>query len=260
MDRLLGKITVVTGGGRGLGAGIVHRFAREGAFVYILEKNETTGRSVEKATQDEGLSGQFLHCDVGDECFVQSVFQHIEKVHGTLHVLINNAGIGLIRKVEEIPTAEWDNLMHVNLRGTFQCIRHALPLLRKSEGGSIVNVGSVHGTRSATHYACYAASKGGIAAMTRALASELGPDNIRVNTVQPGVIVTPLTREVRKKMPDGERQGALYEKNQAIPLKGSPEDVASLCLFLASDESRFITGQSISLDGGLLTGLPKLME
>lgn len=250
----------VTGGGRGIGEGIVHRFAQEGAFVYILEIDRQTGQAVEQEVRKKGYTGKFLQCDVGDEMSVQSAFQHIQKEHSALHVLINNAGTGLIRKVEEITVHEWDHLMHVNLRGMFLCVREGLPLMRKTSASSIVNIGSVHGDRSISYNVCYAASKGGVAAMTRAMASELGQEGIRVNAVQPGVIVTLAAQEMRKKMPVLERRGRVYEQNQAVAHKGTPEDIASICLFLVSEEARFITGQVITSDGGLTIGLPKTPE
>lgn len=225
--RFRDKVVVVTGAGRGIGRAVVRAFAAEGARVIGAEIDPP-------AQPDPGV--EYLPCDVADEAAVARLMAHAGPV---LHVLVNNAGISGRHPLESSPVAAFDRVLAVNLRGPFLCSRAAVPALRASGGGVIINIASTRAIMSEPDSEAYAASKGGLVALTHALALTLGPA-VRVNSISPGWIDThggPLSQADHSQHPVGR--------------VGRPEDIAAACLFLAAPDSGFITGQNLIIDGGM---------
>jgi len=242
---LTNKIVLVTGGSRGIGRAIVTRFAEEGAQVI------TTYRDGAAAAEDlcgglksRSLSARAVKCDARDVQSVTALIDMIGAEHGGLDVLVNNAGIirdGLTMTMED---ADWDAVIGTNLTGIFNAIRPASRLMMRARKGSIVNLSSIAASRPGKGHANYAAAKGGVEAMTRALAQELASRKVRVNAVAPGMIETDMSQEVR------DRGSDLLLDRIALKRFGQPGDIADAVLFLASERSSYITGQILSVDGG----------
>jgi 3-oxoacyl-[acyl-carrier protein] reductase len=246
MNRLKDKIAVITGSARGIGFIIAKTFAEEGAKVIILDINqELVNNAVEeiaKITQD--VIG--FVTDVTNQEMVANTIKEIIKSYKKIDILVNNAGItkdGLLMKMKE---SDWDAVINVNLKGTFLCTQKVIRHMLKQRSGSIINISSVIGIMGNAGQANYAASKGGIISLTKSSAKEFASRNIRVNAVAPGFIETEMTAKLSEEV--------IKEYAKSIPLNrmGKPEDVAKLCLFLASDDSSYITGQVIKVDGGLV--------
>ncbi len=249
MGRLQGKIAVVTGAGSGIGQEAARAFAREGATVGILDRNAP---AVEATVAEIGEAVFPLVADVSDEASVAAAFDEVRRRHGRLDVLYTCAAVQLIGEdapVHELDIDVWDRTHDVNLRGVFLCLRAALRrLLAQGDGGSIVTIGSVTGlVGAAPDYAAYTASKGGVIAITRGLAVQYGADGIRLNTICPGPIETPL---IRSMLEDEATRRWLVNK---VPLGrlGRPEEIAAMAVWLLSDEASFATGGIFVVDGGL---------
>jgi len=246
MGLLDGKVALVTGGSRGLGESIVHTFAREGAkvmFSYISsrEKAETQ----EASMKAEGFDVTAIMSDASSFVQAESLVQSTLDVYGRIDVLVNNAGITRDNLILRLTEGDWDQVMEVNLKSVFNMSKHVLKTMLRQRSGSIINMSSVVGVFGNAGQTNYAASKAGIIGFTKSLAKELGSRNIRCNAVAPGYIETDMTQV----LPEQTREAFLA----GIPLKrmGSPEDVANTCVFLGSDMSVYITGQVISVCGGL---------
>ncbi len=238
---LKGKVALVTGGSRGIGKAIVEVFSKEGAkvaFFYTKESEEI--KKLEK-------KGEIfpINCDVRDFEAVKLAFENISKRFGPLSILVNNAGITRDALFVRMSEKDWDEVLEVNLKGTFNCTRVAIRQMMKKREGSIINISSVAGQMGNPGQANYSASKAGIVGFTKSLAREYGRYGIRVNAISPGFIETSMT----EKIPEDKRK----EVKSQIPLGrfGSPYEVANLALFLASDYSSYITGQVIGVNGGL---------
>jgi NAD(P)-dependent dehydrogenase (short-subunit alcohol dehydrogenase family) len=250
VTRLAGKVALITGGGTGIGRSIALACAREGAKVAVvgrrLEKLQDAVAEI-KAAGGEAVA---IACDVSRAADAQNAIRKTADAFGKLNVLINNAGVLSVSTIEEIDEDEWDNLMAANLKGPFLMCRAALPEFRKAGGGAIVNVGSVLGLVAMKKRAAYCASKGGVTLLTKAIAVDHGHENIRANCICPSIVETDLVSELFK-TPDGER--AKRDRLATIPLGrfGKPHDIAGLAVFLASDESAWLTGAAIPVDGGL---------
>ena len=247
MGRLEGRIAVVTGGARGVGAGVARRFVAEGARVALLDVLDDAGAAL---AAELGAAAHYQHCDLADEAQVREAIDAAARHFGGLDVLYNNAAvIGYGRRIADLPTAEWDRTMAVNLRGPFLCCKYALPHLIARGGGAIINVSS-HGAfqASPTGVADYAVAKGGLVTLTYYLASEYGHDQVRANCIAPGPVPTDLNAPFLG-TEEGRAQTAMW-----IPLGrvGAIDDVASAAVFLASDEARWITGAVLRVDGGMV--------
>jgi len=267
--RLRDKIAIVTGGGQGIGRGIALMFAREGARLTIAQRTE---EKLEQTTKEiEAMGGEVLAIptDVGREEEVKRMIDATQERFGGLDVLVNNAGVGLRARVEEVEMSDYDRLMDTNLKGMYLGCHFGVPLMKARGKGSIINISSVHGVDGAPRNTVYAATKGGIIGCTRALAAELAPFFIRVNTISPGAIQVGDPGERMKRMLSrikeefheefrrlfGDRMGRGSRYFQPLEIVGMPEDIAYCAVYLASDESRFVTGQNIVVDGGLTTYL-----
>jgi len=252
---LEGKTALITGGRGGIGRAICERFAREGASVYAADLSE--GGSVGEAAG----AAQFLHLDVTEEGSVRAAMQTVDKAHGRLDILVNAAGIEIEKTIEETSLDEWNRSFAVNVTGTFLTSKHALPLLRQAAtrgaGASVVNFGSYDGFIADPGLAAYCATKGAVHALTRAMACDHGPEGIRVNAVCPGYIDTPMLQSFFTGQGSGAGGQTIGDLQQAVrdvhPLRtyGTPEDIANLVNWLASDEARYASGQLWVLDGGL---------
>ena len=253
MTEFAGKRVVVTGGAKGIGRGIGEAFAARGAAVLCLDIDERAGEDL--ARSFEGIS--FFRADVSRSAECEAAMHEAVSALGGIDVLCNNAGIQPPESyvpAHEVPEALWDRIIAVNLKSCFLMTKHCVPELRRRGGGVIVNIASVQGRQSMKGVAAYAASKGGILALTRQLALEYAQDNIRVLAVNPGAIDTPMTRgELARMTPEqAERAWEAMARTHPIGRVGRPADIASLVLFLTSDRASFMTGAGIDCDGGLM--------
>ena len=248
--RLVGKVAIVTGAAKGQGEGVARRFAAEGARVALLDVLDEVGKRTAEAIERAGGEAIFLHCDVSRQGDVAAAVEESVERFGGLDILYNNAAIVTYgRKVADLSVEDWDRTIGVNLRGPFLCAKYALPHLISRGGGSIINVSS-HGAfqASPTGIADYGASKGGVVVLTYYLASEYGPQNVRANCIAPGPVPTDLNAPFLGNEAGRRATAAM------IPMKrvGAIEDIASAAVFLASDESKWITGAVLRVDGGIV--------
>ncbi len=244
---LKGKISLITGGARGIGFAIAQKLANEGSDIAICDVNE---ESLKEASQKLSNSGREILTGMVDVTNFDNVRTFIQKVldkFGRIDILINNAGITRDALLVRMGESDWDSVLDVNLKGTFNCTKAVAKPMMKQRGGRIVNIASIIGITGNAGQANYAASKGGIIAFTKSIAKELAPRNINVNAIAPGFIQTHMTLKLSEEL----KQGML----KLIPLGrfGKPEDVADLALFLVNDDSAYITGQVIQVDGGMVT-------
>jgi NAD(P)-dependent dehydrogenase (short-subunit alcohol dehydrogenase family) len=247
--RLNGKTAVVTGGAQGLGLAISKRLAGEGARVFICDINETEGARIQRSITDTlHKEVTFIKLDVKSEEDWKNVYSEVLKRADGLDILVNNAGINIRKTIEEMETAELDEMLAVNVRGPFIGIKHAIPLMRRRGGGCIVNISSVCGLvgHKYTNEA-YTTTKGALTLLTKSVAVRYAKDNIRCNSVHPSTVETPLVQSLFK---DPERK---KERLDEVPLGrlASAEDVAEAVVFLVSPESAFINGAALPVDGGL---------
>ncbi len=251
MTRLSGKVALITGGGTGIGRAIALAFAREGASVAVAGRRLEKLREVISEIQKQGGAGLAMECDVTRAREVERAVKGTVERFGRLNVLVNNAGAVHVSTVEGISEEDWDRLMTVNVKGPFLMSRAVLPEFRKCSGGAIVNIGSVLGLFAVKDRAAYCASKGGVTMLTKAMALDHAHENVRVNCICPSIVETELVRGV---FDESERGQALRKARIAtIPLGriGQPADVAEMAVFLASEESSWLTGAAIPLDGGI---------
>jgi NAD(P)-dependent dehydrogenase (short-subunit alcohol dehydrogenase family) len=245
--RLEGKIALISGGARGMGAIEAQLFAKEGAKVIIGDVLEDEGRKLAAEITATGGEALFVRLDVTREADWQKAVEAIVQRFGKLEVLVNNAGISGRGRVEDTAVEEWDRVMEVNAKGVFLGTKSAIPAMRRAGGGSIINISSQLGLVGTDHSSPqYQASKGAVRLLTKATAMQYAREGIRANSVHPGPIVTPMTEAARA---DPERYQLMLSR---IPLGcyGQPEDVAYGVLYLASDESRWVTGSELVIDGG----------
>jgi len=246
MAQFEGKVAVVTGGSRGIGRAIALALGQAGARVVVTcTRHREAAEEVVAALQQMGRAGYVCQFDVADYAATTAAFDEIVKLWGRVDILVSNAGVRSDQLLVRMKPEDWDLVIHTNLSGTFHCARAAVRTMLRQRWGRIIAITSVVGLMGNVGQTNYAASKAGIIGFTKALAKELAPRGITVNAVAPGFIETDMTRE----LPDTQRQALL----QHIPLGslGTPEDVAACVLFLASDEARYITGEVVSVSGGL---------
>jgi NAD(P)-dependent dehydrogenase (short-subunit alcohol dehydrogenase family) len=249
--RLQGKTAIVTGAGSGIGRAIALRFAREGANVVAVDWNAQSLAACAAAIGEEGGRAAAVHADVSKSGEVQAAVRAAEENYGRLDILVNNAAIQILGRLEETSEEDWDRLQAVNLKGVFLCTKYAIPVLRRSGGGAIVNIASILGLVGDPDLAAYCAMKGGVLALTRAAALSYGPEGIRVNAICPGDVDTPMVREYFAAAPDPAALRAEVASKYALRRISTPEEIASAALFLASEESSFMTASTVVIDGGL---------
>ena len=249
--RLVGKIAVVTGAGAGIGEAIATVFATEGAHVYVTDVDGAAADLVAGALTSQGLKAEAATVDVTRGQDVTQLMRAISSGHGRVDVLVNNAGLNILADFRNMADADWVRLREVNLDGVIRLARDGFELLRASGRGSLINVSSVMGQRGLRPLAAYSATKGAVSALTRGLAVEYAPFNIRVNTLAPGYVETGLTKRALK-MPQFRQ--ALIDKT---PMRrfGLPDEMARAALFLASDDASYVTGAELAVDGGMSAAL-----
>lgn len=249
-DRLKGRVAIITGGGAGIGEACCTLFAAEGAHVVVAEVNDESGQAVAAAIKKDGGSAHFVHCDVAVEEDVVALVQETLRVFQTIDILVNNAGIVMLKNALDTSLDEWSHIININMRGVWLCSRYALPTMLAKGKGSIVNIASVHGIQTLKDMTAYASSKGGVLAMTRAMALDHAP-KVRVNSILPGFIATNMWEKVLETTDDPEQLTRETIALQPMGRLGTPLDVAQGALFFASDESQWITGTSLTIDGGI---------
>lgn len=250
--KLEDRVAIVTGSGMGIGKGIAQVFAAEGAKVVLAEINPEAGVATEEEIRRGGGEATFISCDVANEDQVVAMIEACVQKYGRLDILVNNAGIGVYKPVTEASSEDWDRCLGVNLKGVFLCSKSAIPHMRRAGGGSIINIASVHAFATVAGTGPYAASKGGVMALTRNMAIDYAKDNIRVNAICPGWVYTPLIQSIFAQAPDPEAKRQEITDRQLLGRLGTPEDIGKAALYLASEDSSFVTGSPLIVDGGLL--------
>jgi len=261
--RLENKVAIITGGGRGIGRGIARLFAKEGAKVVVAARTEEQLNRVVREIETDGGIAAAIVTDVSVTQDVERMIQFAIEKYGQLNILVNNAGFGFGYSIgDERMEKAYDNLMATNLRSIWMAVHYAVPEMGKVGGGSIINIASVHAQNTQARNSAYAASKGGIVAGTRGLAIELAPYMIRINAISPGAIYVGEVKEMIAEKHGEERRKEFIERfgdifharrrlYQPLPVAGLPADIAYCAVYLASDESRFVTGTNITVDGGM---------
>ena len=257
--RVDGKVALVTGGASGIGRGCCEKLAAEGAFVVCSDIQDDLGAEVVAGIRKAGGRAEYVRHDVTSEDAWVEVVAGVRARHGRLDILVNNAGIGIGGPILEMKLSDWQRQTAVNLDGVFLGVKHAIPLMRQSgDGGSIVNISSVAGLKGSPALAGYCATKGGVRLFTKAIALECAnaKDGIRVNSIHPGLIETPIWLTVGEAFTPGANAPPDLDAMSAltVPLgvKGLPADIANGVLWLSSDEARYVTGLELVIDGGLM--------
>lgn len=257
MNRLQDKVAIVTGSTSGIGLGIAKTFASEGAHVVVCGRRKERGEAIVAEITEQGGSASYHFLDLTDLATTEALINDTVATYGKLDILVNNAAnVGLPDgTVEELTLEMWDNIFTSDLRGCFYMIKCALPHLKDSKAGSIVNIGSMAscgGDLGATAYAC---AKAGVDMLTSSVALQYGKDDVRCNCVRPGLIVTP---QNEANVPQMLRD--IFLSNIEVNRYGCPEDIANACVYFASDESSYVTGQIINVDGGLNSHVPTVAQ
>jgi NAD(P)-dependent dehydrogenase (short-subunit alcohol dehydrogenase family) len=252
MNRLAGKTVIVTGGAVGIGRACVIRMAEEGAKVAIFDVLEVEGRALADQILAKEGEAVFWAVDVTDEAAMKAAIDAAAARFGGLHVMVNNAGIsGSPKPTDQVTEAEWDRVQAVNVKGVFFGTKHAIPHLRKAGGGSVINLSSIAGLIGVGGIAPYHASKGAVRLMSKNDAITYAPERIRVNSIHPAYIWTPMVENhLRATSPDLEAAKAATDAAHPIGKMGEPDDIAWAVVWLASDEAKFVTGAEIVIDGG----------
>ena len=256
--RLSEKVAIVTGGGSGIGEAICLRFGQEGARVAVLDLNHDAATSVAERITSAGGQAQPFTCDVADQTSVKDAFANATEAFGDLSVLVNNAGIAHIGNVENTTAEDLDKVYNVNVKGVYHCLEAGVAAMKKGQGGSIVNMASIASTIGIPDRFAYSMSKGAVLMMTRSVACDYLKESIRCNCISPARVHTPFVdRFLENNYPGREAEMmANLSATQPIGRMGQPDEIASLALYLASDESSFVTGSDYEIDGGFLNLKP----
>lgn len=251
MNRVKDKVVVVTGGAAGIGKATCMLLAKEGAKVAITDINNDEGQAIAQSIKNSGGEAEYWHLDVSKESEVEHVFTEVCQQWKKIDVLVNNAGIsGVNKPTHEITEVEWNTLMAINVNGVFFCTKHAIPAMIAAGGGSIINLSSIYGLVGAPDSPPYHASKGAVRLMSKTDAMLYAKHKIRVNSVHPGFIWTPMVENHLKQQGDVEALRQELDRLNPIGHIGEPDDIAYGILYLASDESKFVTGSELVIDGG----------
>lgn len=253
--KLRGKVAAVTGAGSGIGRATAILFATEGAKVAVIDCVREGGERVVRQINELGGDAIFVLADVSRVADTQRMIQEAVNEFGKLNILVNNAGIELVRRTLETTEEEWDRVNAVNLKGVFFSSKAAIPEIAKSGGGSIINISSVNAVNGLPDLVAYSATKGGVLAMTIAMAKDVAPMNIRVNAILPAAVDTPMLRTYLNSQPDPEKALAEMINRHLLKRIGSPDDIAKAALYLASDDAQWVTGIALVVDGGYLLSI-----
>jgi len=252
--KLKGRVAIVTGGNSGIGAASSKLFAREGAAVVIAARDAGKGRRVvDEITREKGIAS-FVRTDVSKSADVKRLVRRSASLYGRIDILFNNAAISPVGSVTSTSEEEWRAVLDVNLTGTFLCTKYVVPHMQEQGRGVIINTGSINSFMAMKDEAAYDASKGGVLMLTRATALDFAKDGIRANCICPGAIETPMLRDLLRGALDPRAAEMELVRKHPLGRIGSPDEVAKLALFLASDDSSFITGTAVAVDGGILGG------
>ena len=259
MGQVSGKAAIVTGGASGIGEACSETLAREGASVLVTDVDDALGKAVVERITKAGGKARYLHHDVRDEAAWPGVIAEAEKNFGRLDIMVANAGIGVAAPIETMALADWQRQQAINLDGVFLSIKHAIPALRRAGGGSIVLMSSIAGLRGAPGLAAYSATKGGVRLLAKSVALEHAADNIRCNSVHPGIIATPIWGKIPTGAMGNMRNAPIdpVERSAAMtPLVrvGEAQDIANGVLFLCTEAANYMTGQELVIDGGITAG------
>ncbi len=252
MQRVKGKVAVVTGGALGIGRAACLLLAREGAKVAVTDIADEEGEEVTGDIKEAGGTARYWHVDTSNEEEVNGAFSDIASEFGSIDILVNNAGIaGVNKPTHEISEEEWGKVIAVNVKGVFLCTKHCIPYLKESGGGSIINMSSIYGLVGAADLPPYHATKGAVRLMSKNDALLYAKENIRVNSIHPGFIWTPLVEKLAKDSSEGvEAFREQLDSRHPLGHVGEPDDIAYGVLYLASDEAKFVTGSELVIDGG----------
>jgi NAD(P)-dependent dehydrogenase (short-subunit alcohol dehydrogenase family) len=248
--RLAGKICVITGAARGIGATTARLFAQEGASLVIGDLRDELGEKVAEGIRKEGGKARYVHCDVTSAKDAENLAKTAVREFGKIHVLFNNAGNAWSGKVDVLSEEDWDKNFDVNVKSIFLCSKYVIPIMRAQGGGTIVNMSSESGLIGFPMHPAYCSSKAAVINLTRSMATGHAAEGIRVNCICPGTIPTPLYQEFVSKLPDKAEVEEMLKKTHPLGL-GTEQDIAYAALYLASDESRYMTGAPLIIDGGL---------
>jgi len=256
---LAGKGAIVTGGASGIGEACSETLAREGASVLVTDVDDLRGKEVVARITKAGAKAHYLRHDVRDEAAWPGVIAEAEQRFGRLDIMVANAGIGIMAPIAEMTLADWQKQQAINLDGVFLSIKHAIPALKKQGGGSIVLMSSIAGLRGAPGLAAYSATKGGVRLLAKSVALEHAADNIRCNSVHPGIIATPIWEKIPTGAAGNRSNAPIDPRERAagvVPLTrvGEAQDIANGVLFLCTDAANYMTGQELVIDGGMTAG------
>jgi NAD(P)-dependent dehydrogenase (short-subunit alcohol dehydrogenase family) len=248
MGALDGKIAIITGAAQGIGQATAERFAREGALVSLSDLKDDAGQAVTNRITASGGKALYTHCDVSSEADVDAMIQQTVEHFGTVDILVNNAAFAIYKLLHEYEQSEWDRVVAVNLRSLYLTSRRCIPIMAERKSGRIIHIASAHARITAPGNAPYVATKGAVVSLTRAMALECAPHGIRVNCILPGAIATPMLMENW-----GDVSPERHPLVPRIPLGrvGQPDEIARVVQFLASDESSYMTGSDVLVDGGI---------
>jgi NAD(P)-dependent dehydrogenase (short-subunit alcohol dehydrogenase family) len=252
--RLKGRSAIVTGAAAGIGRATALLVAREGAGVLLVDVNEDAGEVSAELIRSAGGRAVFCKADVSEESEARAAVCQAAEAFGAVQILVNNAGMNLVKFLEDTSAEEWDRVMAVNVKSMFFFIKHTVPYMRRAGGGSIVNLGSIGSFTGQYKTPAYIASKGAVMLLTKSLALDYGRDNIRVNCVCPGITDTPMLRRHFDTLPNAPE--VIRQRIDRVPLNRilQPEDIARAIVYLASDDAAGVTGESHLVDGGILAG------
>jgi len=259
MAQVSGKVAIVTGGASGIGEACAVTLAREGASVLITDIDDTLGKGVVDRITKAGGKAHYLRHDVRDEAAWPGIVADAEKRYGRLDIMVANAGIGIMSPIATMTLADWQRQQAINLDGVFLSIKHSIPAMKRVGGGSIVLMSSVAGLRGAPGLAAYSATKGGVRLLAKSVALEHAADNIRCNSVHPGIIATPIWEKIPTGAEGNRRNAPIDPRERAaatvpLPRVGEAQDIANGVLFLCTDAGNYITGQELVIDGGMTAG------
>ena len=249
--RLQNKVAVVTGGAQGIGRAIVEKFHSEGARVALLDIDETRGTEVAATLGESDASILFVRCDITREADVERAIAATREQFGGLDILVKNAGVNTYFDDTTMTESEWESVFAVDLKGAWLCAKHAIPIMRLRGGGSIVNIASLHAFMTTYGMFPYAAAKSGLVGLTRSMALDFGPEEIRVNAICPGWTRTQLVDEWLQLQPEGAAAEQRVLDQHPLRRMATPAEIANFVSFVASDEASFITGAALVIDGGL---------
>jgi NAD(P)-dependent dehydrogenase (short-subunit alcohol dehydrogenase family) len=259
MAQVSGKVAIVTGGASGIGEACAVTLAREGASVLITDIDDILGKGVVDRITKAGGKAHYLRHDERDEAAWPGIVADAEKQYGRLDIMVANAGIGIMSPIATMTLADWQRQQAINLDGVFLSIKHSIPAMKRVGGGSIVLMSSVAGLRGAPGLAAYSATKGGVRLLAKSVALEHAADNIRCNSVHPGIIATPIWEKIPTGAEGNRRNAPIDPRERAaatvpLPRVGEAQDIANGVLFLCTDAGNYITGQELVIDGGMTAG------